>query len=101
MKMFNQYDIDNIELNECEEDEYYRSLQRAINDGLWAMQGSYGRAMMDAIDSGYCLLGKKSFTDYYGNIIPSRFQVVSHSKGGIAYVKKAMGNDWYKMMEEL
>jgi hypothetical protein len=99
--MFNQYDINNIELNECEEDEYYRSLQRAINDGLWTMQGSYGRAMMDAIDDGYCLLGKKSFTDYYGNIIPSRFQVVSTTKGGIAYVKKAMGNEWYKMMEEL
>ena len=100
--MFTVEDIDNIENdNYIDESEYYRSLQRAINDGLWSFQGSYGRVMMDAIDNGYCLLGKKQFTDYYGNIIPSRFQVTSKSVGSIEYVKKAMGNDWYTMMEEL
>ena len=100
--MFTLDDVENIEcVNDVDESEYYRSIQRAINDGLWNMQGSYGRAMMEAIENGYCLLGKKQFIDYYGNIIPSRFQVLSSSKGGIDYVKKTMGNDWYKMMEEL
>lgn len=99
--MFTVHDVENIEINDCDEEEYYRSIQRAINDGMWNMQGSYGRTMMEAIECGYCLLGKKAFTDYYGNIIPSRFQVISHSKGGIEYVKKMMGIDWYKMMEEI
>jgi len=100
--MFTVEDIDNIENDDCiEDEEFYRSIQRAINDGMWSLQGSYGRVMMDAIDNGYCLLGKKQFTDYYGNIIPSRFQVTSKSVGSIEYVKKAMGNDWYTMMEEL
>ena len=99
--MFTLDDVENIEVNDCDSDTFYRSIQRAINDGLWSLQGSYGREMMGAIEGGYCLLGKKQFTDYYGNIIPSRFQVTSKSKGSIDYVKKVMGIDWYKMMEEL
>ena len=100
--MFSVEDIENIENDDYIDDaEYYRSIQRAINDGMWIMQGSYGRVMMDAIHNGYCLLGKKQFIDYYGNIIPSRFQVLSSTKGGIDYVKKAMGIDWYTMMEEI
>jgi hypothetical protein len=101
LKMFTLDDVENIELNDCDADTFYRSIQRAINDGLWNMQGSYGRTMMEAIDNGCCLLGKKQFTDYYGNIIPSRFQVLSHTKGGIDYVKKTMGKDWLEMMVEL
>lgn len=100
--MFTVEDINNIESDGyIDDEEYYRSIQRAINDGLWNFQGSYGRTMMQAIEHGYCLLGKKAYTDFYGNIIPSRFQVLSNSKGGIDYVKKTMGNEWYKMMEEL
>ena len=99
--MFTQYDVENIELNDCDADTFYRSIQRAINEGLWIMQGSYGRTMMEAIDNGCCLLGKKQFTDYYGNIIPSRFQVASKTKGSMEFVKKAMGIDWYTMMEEI
>jgi hypothetical protein len=100
--MFTLDDINNIEGEEfIDDDEYYRSVQRAINDGLWAFQGSYGRTMMDAIKSGYCLLGKRSFTDYWGNHVPSRFQVVDGTVGSPSFVKTAMGMDWYKMMEEL
>jgi len=100
--MFTLEDIDNIENDDCiEDDEFYRSIQRAINDGMWSLQGSYGRVMMDAIDNGYCLLGKKSFTDYWGNVIPSRFQVKDDTKGSMGFVKTAMGNDWLEMMVTL
>jgi hypothetical protein len=100
--MFTLEDIDNIENDDCiEDEEFYRSIQRAINDGMWSLQGSYGRVMMDAIDSGYCLLGKKSFIDYWGNTIPSRFQVKDNTKGSMGFVKTAMGNDWLEMMVEL
>ena len=99
--MFTLDDVENIEVNDCDSDTFYRSIQRAINDGLWDLQGSYGRTMMEAIDNGCCLLGKKQFTDYYGNIIPSRFQVTSKTKGSMEFVKKTMGKDWLDMMVEL
>jgi len=97
--MFTLNDIENIEVNDCDEIDYFCSIQNAINSGMWGLQGSYGRAMMDAINGGYCLLGKKAFKDYWGNVIPSRFDVVSDSKGGIDYVRNIMGEEWYKMME--
>ena len=92
-------DIDLIEGNTtCTMREYYQSIQRAINEGLWGMQGSYGRAMMEAIKDGRCLLGAHDFTDYYGNHIPSRDQVVSGTKGSLQYVIDRMGADWADAM---
>ena len=52
-------DINNIETEEYVDDQdYYASVQRAINAGSWGLQGSYGRTMMAAIDQGYCVLGR-------------------------------------------
>jgi uncharacterized cupin superfamily protein len=83
----------------CTEREYYQALQRAINAGIWDMQGSMGRAMMGAITSGYCLLGTKEFRDYWGNPVPSREQVKAGTKGSIEFVIDTMGEDWAKTME--
>ena len=92
-------DIDLIEGNTtCTMREYYQSIQKAINEGLWGMQGSYGRAMMEAIEEGRCILGAKEYTDYYGNRIPSRDQVVSGTKGSLQYVIDRMGADWADQM---
>lgn len=93
-------DINNIE---CEDDiddvEYYQSIQRAINAKSWSFQGSYGRAMMEAITYGYCLLGKSGATDYYGNRIPSRDEVRAGSKGSYDYVVSLRGQEWADLME--
>ena len=96
-------DIDNIEGadNECSELEYYASIQKAINSGMWGLQGSYGRAMMDAISSGYCILGKTGARDYYGNYIPSRDEVKEGTKGSISFVEQRMGGDWLFEMENV
>jgi uncharacterized cupin superfamily protein len=83
----------------CTEREYYQALQRAINAGIWDMQGSMGRAMMGAITSGHCLLGAKEFRDYWGNPVPSRDQVKAGTKGSIDFVIDTMGEDWAKTME--
>ena len=96
-------DINNIE---CDEDvselDYFRSLQRAINSGTaWSFQGSYGRAMMEAISAGYCLLGKTGARDYWGNYIPSRDEVKEGTKGSIGFVESAMGGDWLFEMENV
>ena len=51
-------DIETIENGADTEEDYFLSIQSAINGGAWALQGSYGRAMMDAIKGGQCLLGR-------------------------------------------
>lgn len=94
-------DINNIECedNMIDDLEYYQSIQRAINAKSWSFQGSYGRAMMDAINAGYCMLGKESARDYYGNRIPSRDEVQSGTKGSAEYVRERFGDDWVDEME--
>ena len=89
-------DIYTIEsdLDSTEED-YYLSLQRAINSGLgWRLQGGYGRSMMEAIDSGRCLLGEEPHFDYYGSRIPSRHEVKEGTKGSYQFVVENSGSDW-------
>ena len=93
-------DINNIESDNMIDDlEYYQSIQRAINAGAWSFQGSYGRAMMDAINAGYCMLGTKRARDYYGNVIPSRDDVEDSTKGSFNYVRERLGFDWASEME--
>lgn len=100
--MFDLADIDNIESNEdVSELEYFQSIQRAINSGMWGLQGSYGRTMMEAINSGRCLLGPNRAKDYYGNVIPSRDDVKEGTKGSISFVEDRMGGDWLFEMENV
>lgn len=100
--MFDLADIDNIESNEeVSELEYFKSIQRAINSGMWGLQGSYGRTMMEAISNGYSLLGKSRARDYYGNVIPSRDDVKEGTKGSISFVEERMGGDWLFEMENV
>jgi hypothetical protein len=88
-------DVNNIEFDgEVDQTEYYTSIQRAINAGMWSMQGSYGRTMMQDISDGKCLLGLKEHKDYYGNTIPSRLQVKDGTKGSWEYVKEHNGVVW-------
>lgn len=76
------------------------ALQRAINSGMWSLQGSYGRAMMAAIEDGQCMLGTHSARDYWGNYIPSRDEVKEGTKGSRAFVVARMGEAWAKRVEE-
>ena len=99
--MLTMADINNIE---CEDDidelDYYQSIQRAINAKSWAFQGSYGRAMMDAIKAGYCMLGTESTRDYWGNTIPSRYEVKAGTAGSPEYVADRQGDEWLTIVEE-
>jgi hypothetical protein len=62
-----------------------RALQRMIDAGQWSLEGSMGRAMMAAIEDGRCILGPEPAFDYWGNRIPSRFEVVPGTKGSVDY----------------
>jgi len=94
--------LDDINTIECDEEatmeEYYLAIQRVINGGMWGLQGSYGRTMMDAISAGLCLLGHNDARDYYGNHIPSREQVQAGTKGSYDFVVAERGQDWADMM---
>ncbi len=95
-------DINNIESDsEISELEYFKSIQRIINSGMWAMQSGHGRTMLIAIQEGLCLLGKAGSRDPFGNYIPSRDEVKEGTKGSISYVKNLMGENWLSEMQSV
>lgn len=79
---------------ESDEYDYYESIQNTINGGMWGLQGSFGRTMMDAISAGRCVLGRNRAKDYYGNVIPSRDDVEEGTKGSVQYVVDRFGQDY-------
>jgi len=57
-------------------------LQGMIDNGTaWKMEGSCGRAAMQALESGACFLPEQAFSDYWGNRVPSRNDLKEGSKG--------------------
>jgi hypothetical protein len=60
-------------------------LQNLIDSGMWSMEGHMGRAMMLAITNGECILGPSPAFDYWGNYIPSRYEVEPGTKGSVEY----------------
>lgn len=94
-------DVLNIEGEAESEEDYFVSMQKMINSGMWSMPGRNGRAMMTAIEAGRCLLGRSDFRDYYGNRIPSRDQVQAGTKGSRQYVVDHCGEDWARLVDEL
>jgi hypothetical protein len=84
---------------EVSEQEYFQALQRAINEGQWSLQGSYGRTMMEAIQNGFCMLGEQPAKDYWGNRIPSRHEVLAGTKGSRQFVAAQCGEEWAAAIE--
>lgn len=72
-------------------------LQNMINTGLvWKMEGSMGRAAMEAIKSGKCFLPEKSTNDYYGNYIPSINEVADDSMGSLS-----LASAYWELVEDI
>jgi hypothetical protein len=67
------------------------ALQALIDSGTWGLEGSVGRAMMDAIEDGRCTLGPAPARDYWGNYIPSRTEVKPGTKGSVEYAARMRG----------
>ena len=69
--------------------------QELINSGMaWRLEGSIGRAAMNCIESGHCILGEQGHRDYYGNYVPSRYEVEPGTKGSLEYAKKRQPDAW-------
>lgn len=77
-------------------EEEVKMFQDLINSGMaWRLQGSYGRRAMDLIRAGYCTLGEEGHTDYYGNYVPSRYEVKSGTMGSPEFVEEHREDDEY------
>lgn len=63
-------------------------LQDLIDTGMaWRLEGAIGRAAMDAIEAGACVLGPVGHRDYWGNYVPSRYEVEPGTKGSAEYAR--------------
>jgi hypothetical protein len=97
--MLNDYLL--IDGTEAAEDqfEYFAALQRQINNGsIWAMQGSCGRAAMDAIKSGDCMCAVVAGRDYWGNRVPARTDLQPGTFGTYEFVLERNGVEWADKM---
>ncbi len=66
-------------MGEAETVEFF---QRLIDDGVvWRLQGSYARMASALIEAGRCMLGPIGRRDYFGNYVPSRFEVKPGTPG--------------------
>jgi len=69
--------------------EYIKGYQALIDSGnAWTLEGAIGREAMELIHGGYCMLGKVGQRDFYGNYVPSRFEVKKGTEGSRAYATK-------------
>lgn len=60
-------------------------MQRMIDGGLvWKLEGAMGRAAMDALRMGACVLPSEVQSDYWGSPIPSYLLVADNSPGSVA-----------------
>lgn len=79
MKNQSKKDIVLVAINKSENKE----LQSYINKGLWGLEGSTGKSMMEALKEGRCILPEERFKDYWGNVIPSIHDVKKGSTGSL------------------
>ena len=77
-------------------------IQRLVNTGMaWRMEGAIGRECMRAIEAGRAMLGTEAHRDYWGNVVPSRYDVVAGTKGSFDFVADAMGMNHAQAMADV
>ncbi len=82
-------DLTAIYREDATEDEVIAAYQLLIDTGAaWTMDGSTGRAAMSLIEAGACMLGEQGTRDYWGNYVPSRYEVRPGTKGSPEYVER-------------
>jgi hypothetical protein len=70
------------------EDEQVEVYQELVNTGAaWTMEGHVGRTAMAMLEAGIIMLGEVGHRDYWGNYVPSRFEVEPGTKGSAEYVE--------------
>ena len=73
---------------EVSEEEVIIGYQALIDSGdAWRLEGHVGRTAMGLIKSGQCMLGEEGRRDYYGNYVPSRYEVKAGAVGSKEFVE--------------
>jgi len=68
-------------------DEMIEGYQGLIDSGMaWKLEGFVGRNAMNLIEAGKCTLGPVGHRDFYGNYVPSKFEVEAGTKGSQEFV---------------
>ncbi len=58
------------------------TVQKRINDGsVWHLEGAEGREASRLLKAGLCELGYKRHKDFWGNVVPSRFDLKPGTMG--------------------
>ena len=72
------------------QDEHVAAIQAGIDSGMiWRLEGSMGRMAMAMIEEGLCILGPEPSSDYWGNLVPSRYDIKPGSPGNPEYAQAA------------
>jgi hypothetical protein len=73
-------------------DEETAWFQKFINTGdVWRLEGAMGRAAMNLIEQGQCILGREGHKDFWGNYVPSRDEVKAGTKGSKEFAAERQG----------
>ena len=82
-------------IKKLQKDYGFTAAQDGINSGtVWKMEGSAGRYASDLLKSGVCLLPTVRRVDYYGNVVPSRYDVKSGTMGSYHRAVKFWTKAW-------
>lgn len=66
--------------------EIAEAYQALIDNGqAWRLEGYVGRTAMRLIEAGACVLGEVGHHDFWGNYVPSRYEVEDGTKGSVEY----------------
>ena len=77
-------------------------MQALVNSGMaWRLEGSVGRACMAALKAGYIMCGTEAKRDYWGNVVPSRYDLQAGTFGTFDFVAEAMGMDHAQAMADI
>jgi hypothetical protein len=64
-------------------------LQNLIDNGEgWQSEGALGRAIVNALEDGRCVLGPVAHRDYHNNVVPARKDVAPGAKGSLEYANR-------------
>lgn len=77
-------------------------IQRLVNTGMaWRMEGAIGRECMRAIEAGRAMLGTEARRDYWGNVVPSRYDVMAGTKGSFDFVEMRTSQEHAQAMADV
>ena len=78
-----------------------RFLQNLIdNVEGWQSESELGRATVQALEDGTCVLGPVAHRDYHNNVVPARKDVEPGAKGSIEYANRLRAERGAKLLVE-